>query len=428
MTQPTDLPTCPHRTNAGEAVVFCRHPHYQGGGRRPARLPRDTCLDCIHRHDQPGTLPAYRSPAGPCRHRGELIGSILSGCPACHTQPIHACDRHGRCVATRQHREELTAAQACAACRDYAPLTDDDLDQALDRLAVVVCHFNPLGYRRPIDNYARFVDALTPDVRRLVTVELSFGGPLLPIDHRSERIHITGDRRRHLLWQKEALLNIGFADVLRDPEIEFVAWIDADLIWDDPTFLRQGLRQIRDGAAAVQLFARMIWQGPDGELDSTKVAAAATFAANGKHHGCPGGAWLARADLLRHTGGLAPYNIIGGGDQFALEGLTGCRCEYAYRIPSQSLIDVDTAWIANCRDWITTRRLRSAFVDTTIRHLWHGHRANRQYDQRRQLLADYDPARDVRLNADGILEWTGTNPDLEAGVAAYFSRRREDTA
>lgn len=390
------------------------------------------CRTCTLTGDTPAQRPSQSRhvPASdtplPCIHRGDVVDEINSGCGACRGKPIWSCAMHGRCVATQRQREEVRGSRACDRCGDRVELTDADLDRMLGTVAVVTCHFNPVGYRRPVANYERFIEAFPADVRRFLTVELSFDGRTLPIDNRSERIHIAGDPSRHLMWQKEALLNVGFADVLGDPSIEYVAWIDADLIWDEPRVLQEGIRQIRDGSAAVQLFSSIAMQDAAGQVESVRASASAGFAATGKHNGSPGGAWLARADLLRHVGGLSPYNVVGGGDQFAFEGFTGCRAECAYRHVSQHLVTIDTEWAMRARRWITARRLRSSFVDATVQHLWNGDRSNRRYDQRRRVLADYDPARDVRINADGILEWTGANPRLERAVAEYFAGRQED--
>ena len=55
----------------------------------------------------------------PCPHKGEQVGSILSGCKACHGKPIFACDVHGRCCSTKQLAENV-AVRACEGCTDFA--------------------------------------------------------------------------------------------------------------------------------------------------------------------------------------------------------------------------------------------------------------------------------------------------------------------
>lgn len=52
-----------------------------------------------------------------CEHRGEQVASIVSGCGACHRQPVYECAVKGRCAATKQQAEGV-AIRACEGCKD----------------------------------------------------------------------------------------------------------------------------------------------------------------------------------------------------------------------------------------------------------------------------------------------------------------------
>ena len=68
---------------------------------------------------------------------------------------------------------------------------------------------------------------------------------------------------------------------------------------------------------------------------------------------------------------------------------------------------------------------RVDFVPGTIRHLWHGDFAQRQYRARHRILAahDYDPDVFLRLAPSGAWLWAGVPPTLPAAIGEYFRAR-----
>jgi hypothetical protein len=85
------------------------------------------------------------------------------------------------------------------------------------------------------------------------------------------------------------------------------------------------------------------------------------------------------------------------------------------------------------RKWIefasAERHGRNAeYIQSDGYHLWHGDHKNRQYGIRNKLLIDnaFDPATDIRVGENGLLEWASDKPELHAGVARFFANRRED--
>jgi len=68
-----------------------------------------------------------------------------------------------------------------------------------------------------------------------------------------------------------------------------------------------------------------------------------------------------------------------------------------------------------------------SYTPGIVLHIWHGDRADRDYTHRYQilLLNNYDPVHDVRVNADGVLEWSTEKPKLHRQVNEYFNNRKE---
>jgi hypothetical protein len=283
-----------------------------------------------------------------------------------------------------------------------------------DRLAVVTCHFNPCGYRRLRENYWRFRAALRG--ARLFTVEVSFDG----------RFHLPSDWQiaatdRHVLWQKESLLNYAVARL--PDQYDQVAWIDADLLFLNPQWVQDTSRMLEQ-LPVVQLFEGCHFTTAGGAIDSHYPSVLKKRRLKSSGHGMPGGAWAARRELIeRH--GLYPFGVVGTGDQIFVDGAFGERNQFLTQ-------QMPPAMVADFRHW-----QRGLFEDVRgqvgctpgdVVHLFHGTRRNRRYVERNQLLrgAGFDPTADVRVSAGGLLEWASDKPALHRGVKQYFLARRED--
>ena len=94
-------------------------------------------------------------------------------------------------------------------------------------LWAITTYFNPVGYQRRLANYKIFRQRL--DVP-LIAIELAYGPDFeLQLDDAEILHQIRGDA---VLWQKEKLLNLALRAI--PPECRKVAWLDCDIIFDDP--------------------------------------------------------------------------------------------------------------------------------------------------------------------------------------------------
>ena len=90
----------------------------------------------------------------------------------------------------------------------------------------ITCYFNPVGYKRRLQNYLLFRRHLKIP---LITVELAYrDGFDLPADAADILIRL---RSGDVLWQKERLLNLALA-ALPD-RCDAVAWLDCDVVFED---------------------------------------------------------------------------------------------------------------------------------------------------------------------------------------------------
>jgi len=89
----------------------------------------------------------------------------------------------------------------------------------------ITCYFNPVGYRRRLDNYRIFRQRLKVP---LVAVELSFDKKFqLASADADILVQLHGSA---VLWQKERLLNVALKSL---PQVcDKVAWLDCDIVFE----------------------------------------------------------------------------------------------------------------------------------------------------------------------------------------------------
>ena len=299
-------------------------------------------------------------------------------------------------------------------------------------LHIVCCHFNPAGYRRPVENYRQFRDALGQPI---TMIEASFTGEF----HCNPTIAIEADSGRNTMWQKERLLNLAMASLPKSAEK--IAWIDADVLFNEPDWAIT-TDQMLDEFPVVQLFDSISMLGPDGETQSRhigKVASDQGFRRRGFQGGLkPGLAWAARRDALgidllgdgcvspiKRRGGLFDLDVTGGGDSSMVSGWIGRRNDWLLRHMNDSFRISFKPWAIDAWDRV---RGQLGYVRGHIRHLYHGTRRNRQYGPRIRHLtrAGYNPLTDIRCDDNGLWAWASEKPEMHAGVRSYFETRHED--
>ena len=69
------------------------------------------------------------------------------------------------------------------------------------------------------------------------------------------------------------------------------------------------------------------------------------------------------------------------------------------------------------------------YVHGTILHHFHGNKADRQYQDRWQILIknDFDPLRDIIKNSRGLWQLEGSKIKLRDEIIRYFRQRNEDS-
>lgn len=305
-------------------------------------------------------------------------------------------------------------------------------------LWAITCYFNPVGYRRRLENYRVFRRRLTIP---LVTVELSFDGAFqLSEEDADILVQIHG---RDVMWQKERLLNIALERVPKD--CDNIAWLDCDIVFDSEDWVDQASRAL-DNSVVVHLFHERhdlpqhasvhdlhSWSAPATSYSIvSKLAAGAMgpedlFLANAplERGSTAGLAWAARRQVLEEHR-LYDACILGTGDRAMLCAALG---ELDYGARATLMNDRSRRhYLAWARPYWESVMGRVGSIRGRLFHLWHGDIEDRQYGKRHARLQtfDFDPFNDITLDDGGCWRWNSDKKALHAFVRSYFESRNED--
>ena len=305
-------------------------------------------------------------------------------------------------------------------------------------LCAITCYFNPVGYKRRLENYRVFRQRLTVP---LITVELSFNGrfELQPSDaDLLVQLH-GGD----VLWQKERLLNIALKSVPKD--FDKIAWVDCDVVFGRSDWAEKASREL-DKFLLVQLFQKRhdlpghlspedlhSWTAPPtarsvmSKIAAGDASAEDLFLANAplERRSTAGLAWASRREVLEEHG-LYDACILGTGDRVILCAALG-NFDHGTRAALMNPRRADH-YLAWAQPYYETIRGRVSYIPGDLFHLWHGNRNDRRYEERyRRLEAfDFDPFTDIALDSNDCWRWSSDKRQLHDFVRNYFRSRNED--
>ncbi len=223
------------------------------------------------------------------------------------------------------------------------------------------------------------------------------------------------------------MLNVAFS--LLPPDVDKIAWLDCDIVFENRSWARDAARLLADHAV-VQLFESVRFLAPDGGPDpwhSGKQSLTGFIAggstSTGQLH--PGFAWASGRSLLEKHG-LPDFLIAGSADAIialsAVDKLSDIHLA-RYSPPTRQRVE---CW---SRSFSADVGGKVGFVPGTIRHLWHGLHRNRRYLERLQALArmGFDPQRHLETGPDQLYQWTESTPArLPEVIEAYLRERQED--
>ncbi len=305
----------------------------------------------------------------------------------------------------------------------------------------ITTFFNPVGYKNKIENYKKFRESSKKQGLNLLVVELSFGER--PFELKKEDSDILIQVRieeNNIMWQKEAMLNIGLKNLPED--CDKVAWFDCDIIFENKNWLKEtcGLLEKYN---AVQPWTRCFRLISNLEnffykyyllkpiYEEKQDGLASKISKNGfenddkKYYGETGFAFALRREILEKDGFYDKDVIMGSGDNLLAFACYG-KFDKLNRFIKIKKNDND---IINWKSEIFKKAKNSVYyTNGNILHLWHGFITHRKYNKRYDILVKngFDQQKDIRKNKDGLWEWNSDKPNMHNEMKKLFLLRKED--
>jgi hypothetical protein len=314
----------------------------------------------------------------------------------------------------------------------YKPM--DDIRQAImnndpidDTLHVIAVTSNPCQFARRYILAREFLSRMEQEANvKVYVVELAYG---------DQQFYVTDKKNpRHLqirgtvpLWHKENMINIGVK--LLPSNWKAMAWIDADVEFENVNWAMDTLKVLNGCRDVVQLFSHAVDMNKHMEAMSIFPSFGFQYSKKLRYGGTginmwhPGYAWACTKKAYDRMGGLYEYSILGSGDHNMSFSFIGQ--------PDKSLnVDTTNAYKESLRLFQKrAAQLRLGYVPGVIRHHFHGAKKNRKYHERWQILVDnaYNPFIHITKNRDGLLVPTELCPQkMLDEILAYFAERNED--
>ena len=272
----------------------------------------------------------------------------------------------------------------------------------------------------------------TPNVKVLV-VELAHG------DHKHElEGEIPDDCYLPLrtpnghLWLKEALVNAAVRYLL-PKDANYLAWIDCDISFRDPSWAQQTIVKLQS-YALIQPWATCTDLGPNGNAILNHKSFASLYASGvpikstwdkDYEYAHTGYAWACTRTFFENTRGLMDFCLVGSADHHQAWGAIN-------RVFDSVHGKMSDGFKQSCVEWAEAAYRATngniGFVQTRIEHHFHGSKNKRQYRERWQMFIDhqFDPKKDLRRDKWGIPYLYG-KPALDEEIRRYNLLRHEDS-
>jgi len=209
-----------------------------------------------------------------------------------------------------------------------------------------------------------------------------------------------------------------------------VAWIDADIEFENPTWATDTLKVLNGSKDVVQLFSHCVDMSPIG--DAMKIFTSwgyqytkgMPYSSNSTNYWHPGYGWACSRKAYDRMGGLFDKGTLGSGDN--IMALSCLQRGVSFALNKENTQDYKDS-VLEFQDRV--KNLRFGYVPGVIRHYYHGTKASRSYGERWKILVNhkYCPSIHLTYDKNGLLVPTSECPtQMLDEILAYFSGRNED--
>jgi tetratricopeptide (TPR) repeat protein len=293
--------------------------------------------------------------------------------------------------------------------------------------AAVCCHFNPMHWRSRREATGRFREHVRARGVELLTVELAFGEDAFELPPGDDVLQL---RAVDVMWHKERLLNLGI-EVLLERGREAIAWLDADVVFEEPDWTERIVRTL-ERHRVCQAFDRVYRRRHRCDPGRYEPGSVFNLCNQRDQPGASGFAWAARAELLSEVR-LYDAAVFGGGDrliQLACNPAPGETREHAYPLAPELVRSQPAALLDHYRRWADRWGRRVAgdvgFADQSIQTFFHGDFFDRYGAHRQRSEFPLDPDRDLLLDASGAWCFAPGAVALRDAAIPWLQARRED--
>ena len=294
-------------------------------------------------------------------------------------------------------------------------------DAVLDVIAVVS---NPAQFSKRYFLFEEFCKRMADNPRiRLTTIELQQRARPFAT---SAKIQI---RTKEEVWYKENLINVAVKHLSKD--WEYVAWIDADILFMNASWAEDTIDQLQT-YSVVQMWTHAIDLGPCGEILQVNTGFMYQYVCKQPfdhkygNYWHPGYAWACRRSAYNVMGGLIDFAILGSGDHHMALCLIGEPCKGIKEGVHPNYIKRVEVFRERCERDI---KRNVGYVRGSIAHFFHGDKKNRKYWDRWDILIEnnFDPMSDISFDEQGLLRLNPEKIGLRDAIRAYFRSRNEDS-
>lgn len=328
-----------------------------------------------------------------------------------------------------------------------------------DKLHVCTAIINPQRFRSRYELFRGFEHRVDTSSAILHVGEVAFGGRHFEVTDPNNPHHLQLRIHMSELWLKENALNLLMANVIRlYPDAKYFAWVDADLQFSRPDWAQETLHQLQH-YHVVQMWSfcqdlnvdhELVGFDDGGEqmpgmmhqfIQSGRYGTLAEYRQIIREEGCDpypygrgqrmklhpghaGYAWAATRYALDTLGGLIDFSVCGANDHHMARAFIGDILGSVHKDAPQPFKEALKIWGERAE----ILKPKIGYVPGLVTHFWHGAKANRGYLNRWEIINDniFDPALDLKRDAQGLYQLTGRNKKLIADLMGYFRSRLED--
>jgi len=296
-----------------------------------------------------------------------------------------------------------------------------------DKLHVIAVISNPCNYKIRYKLAHQFFQRMEQEKDVILyVVELVYGDQEFAVTSKGNKRHLQL-RGETPLWHKENMINLGVKHLL-PTNWKAVAWVDADVEFDNPYWATYALRVLNNGKDFVQLFTNVFDMDIDEQILNIFTGFGYQYSKNFKkgkelNYWHPGFAWACTRKAYEQIGGILDEGILGSGDNIMCHSFIKQAPQRLKKGMTNEYMD----FVKDKQDKFDGLNL--GYIPGTIRHFYHGKKENRNYYGREDILIrhKYDPNTFIKRDSKGLIIPSETCPkEFLKDIMDYFEERNED--